>query len=472
MNEQVVIASLAVDAETRDAWISKFETDTFLIPQHRLIFASLREMHRRKLTYDPATLKILGLGDGEIRYLDMLVAARPESSANLSAHVDALFWDKCRHTASTGPVSALVEALRDPRETPERVRALANSIPSVFSSYKERTHIHDPKQLVHEQMDAIRKRRGGKGFVPFGIMGLDYYELVEGEPLKPRLIPGARRKLTTVVVGTSGSGKTTLCANMANGLRSQKRRGAFFAWEINGGTALELMASIDLGLSREVVNLGYLTQDQEDQIEAKMHEIAADVAFMSNPWQRKSGQRVTNDTNLDQLQSYIADTGAEWIIIDLWRRALRKFDPDEEESALYRQQSIAQELDIHQILVQQIRGKDLEARPDKIPTRESIKGSFSWIEVPDTILAVHRPALWNPSKIEDKMLQVFVLKQRDGKWPIGIEFEWEPEFGLLRGGKSIPYIQTDETSSTRNEVDAAFSEPKHGSKKWSRGRRV
>ena len=77
---------------------------------------------------------------------------------------------------------------------------------------------------------------------------------------------------------------------------------------------------------------------------------------------------------------------------------------------LIRQQAMLNEMGVHGILAQQQRLKDIELRPDKRPTREGIKGSGAWTEVPDNIIGVHRPALWKP--VPDNVLEVDILKQR------------------------------------------------------------
>jgi hypothetical protein len=136
----------------------------------------------------------------------------------------------------------------------------------------------------------------------------------------------------------------------------------------------------------------------------------------------------------------------------LWKRCLRQTKPEEEEDALLRQQSIAKETNVHCILVQQQRMKDVELRDDKRPTREGIKGTGAWVEVPDTILGTHRPALWK--RVDDDKFEVVVLKQRWGVWPLAIEFDWNGEYGMITNGRVVPY---DPPGTTSNEADDWFT---------------
>ncbi len=105
---------------------------------------------------------------------------------------------------------------------------------------------------------------------------------------------------------------------------------------------------------------------------------------------------------------------------------------------------MAEELQVHVIMAHQQRHKDVEQRSDKRPTREGIKGSGAWLETAHNVFAPHIPAKWK--RVPDDKFEVFILKQRDGDWPLGIEFEWEPEYGRITGGRDIPYGFGGETS--------------------------
>jgi hypothetical protein len=187
----------------------------------------------------------------------------------------------------------------------------------------------------------------------------------------------------------------------------------------------------------------------------RMGTISRRIRFLANPFRRRPGEKRSNERNLDILQGYIADSGCEVFVGDLWKRCLCSIEPDDEEEALIRQQAMVEELRVHAILIQQQRLKDIEQRPDKRPTREGIKGSSAWVEIPDTILGVHRPFLFK--RVEDNKLEVFVLKQRYGRWPLGIEFDWDPDLGIIRGGRHIEYDRPGEA----NNVDVAAGIRQH-----------
>jgi hypothetical protein len=202
-----------------------------------------------------------------------------------------------------------------------------------------------------------------------------------------------------------------------------------------------------------------------------MHAIAQWVTFIKNPFRRIRSVRKSsksNEDNLDIVQSLIGDSGCEVFIADLWARCLSSRDPSDEEEALFRQQSMLEEMGVHGILVHQQRHKDIEMRSDKRPTREGIKGSGAYVETADTMLGVHRPAQWRP-QLDDNKLEVIVLKRRYGRWPIAIEFDWCPDEAQISGGRTIDYDPVGDASASG--LDNAFIKPESHEGGYRRGRK-
>lgn len=461
VNEQIVIAAAIVDPDARRGLLHRIAADRFFAKEHVAIWQALAELERRKLSYDHATIQKLSGGSVPMEYLVGLVDARPESPPNIDFHVGALLWDNARLTAVEGPIAGLLEALRDPRSASDRVRSLARQVALAFDGYEERKYLLDGEQLVRDQIAEIRKRAEGQSLFPFGIFALDKYEKDHEEKAgHPRLVPGAAPGDITIVTGQTGAGKTTFTANLVLGLARQRKKVLYGAWEVKGGMTLEILATISLGWSRTWMLAGRradpgapLGEDgmpermDEEHIAAfaeRMNAIRPFVGFLENPFQRSLGEKKrSNAANLDLLHGYIADSAADVFVGDLWERCLVYTDPDDEKHALYRQKAMAEETNCHCILLQQQR-KDVELRADKRPTGEGIKGSGAWRDVASLVLGVHRPALWKA--IDDDVLEVDVLKQRYGRWPLAVEFDWDGERGKISGGRTVPYDMPTESS--------------------------
>ena len=112
------------------------------------------------------------------------------------------------------------------------------------------------------------------------------------------------------------------------------------------------------------------------------------------------------------------------------------------------------------VLVQQQKLKEVEQRDDKRPTRDTIKGSSAWVDVADTILGVNLPSLWKA--VPEDMLEIIVLKQRYGRWPLLMEAEWQPDGGCIMSCRSTSFRALVE----QNDLDAALG----GGKKKRNGK--
>lgn len=452
VNEQVVIASVLVDTDTRKKLI-RIPIDTFQSGIHQTLWHTLQEMDRKNLAFDLATIQSMA-PNIDIEYLNQLIEARPDVPPNLNYHVKTLHWDKARHDVATGPLASFVSSIKDPKAEPEKTKTLAKAIYSVLEGYRDETHMRDSEALIGSTMDGLQTRMKGISRFTYGIESLDNFE--DGTP---RMIPGARPKQITVLTGLSGSGKTTLVAQMVLGIARSydsiyratgiKKTVLFGAWETESEPMLELMACMALGLSRTDLVMGRITDQQFVSIQDKSRRICEYVKFMDCPFQRKRGERKrTNDMNLDLIQDCIESTGADLFVADLLQRAFVEKKPDEEETALFRMQALIKESNCHAILCHQQRGKDVEQRQDKKPTREALKGAGAWVEIADTILGTHRPALWRP--VPDTTLEIAVLKQRWGKWPISVEFDFNPEYGVVSNGRSIAYNVVEDVNAAKD----------------------
>lgn len=474
INEQVVLAAMIVDEEVRARLVKQFPPDAFYADEHRAIAAGLAELERRKLAYDPATLARIA-PEVDIRRLEHLADARPDVPKNLDFHLDTLSWDWQRAQLTKGPLSALLEAVQNPKETPERVKALCRQIGTAIDGEHGRArYLRDPKEVVREAMQSIRKRMEGEAHFPYGIPSLDFFERgaqdAKGRDIsgQRRIRPGAAPGTINMVTAVSGSGKSTFMGHLGLGLARQRRRVLYGAWEEEAPVTMEFIAVLSLGWSRSrmldgtsnrmrIDGEGFepLTHEELVTLEDRMDAIAKYVRFFDNPFQRNrrtTGRRSTNDDHLDIIQDHLEESGAEVFFADLWQRCLIDTSPDDERHALFRQLAIANEQRIHAVIAHQQRAKDIEARPDKRPTREGIIGSGAWLDICWTVMAPHLPAKWK--RVPDNTLELYILKQRSGAWPLCVEFDWDPELGSIENGRSI---SVDSKGEDNNE---AFAPPK------------
>jgi len=459
INEQVIIAAACCSKEAADALLPAYPPDFFFAKGHARMWEVLRAMHAQKLYYDPATVAQMSGGDVDVKYLEELVRERPAPPPNLRHHVGNLRWDRARVEATRGPLSALHEALKDVTSKPDRVRALSRQLADALDGYGSDGYLRSGAAIAREHAAELERRRAGEACFPYGIPGLDVY--TEGvKQGQPRMVPGAAPKKTTLFTGVSGSCKSTMAAFVALAQAGMRRRVLFGSWEEEEAISLELIACIDLGYSRADISAGRFNADDQRQILQRMEELGEFIQFFVLPFGRARGERQYNDKALDLVHQVVADARADIFIADLMRRALKETDPDDEEQALFRLQQMGKELNVHQLWLHQQRLKDVEARTDRRPTREGMKGSSAWVEVPDSIIGFHRPALWK--SVPDDRLEMIILKQRRGAWPQAIEFDWDPEYVTVENGRTIDYLRPGEES----DVDGFLASPKKGKGGW------
>lgn len=431
-NEQVIIAAAIADEKIRKDLTQRLKADLFKGDGHAPIWKTLRELERKGLEYSAAAMRQLGGEDVDEDYLDELAEAYPETPPNIRHHVDTLQWDNARMNAVDGPLKSLLLELQNPTAEPTRVHALARQLPLAFDGYGSRQFMHDPNQLVRDMMAGIKDRRDRQACYPYGLEGFDQYD--DGTW---RVIPGAAPGLVTVVTAVPGSFKSTVTAIIALEQARMKRKVLYGAWEMQSPVTLELLTIMSLGWSRYKVSVGGLNDKQLRKFEARALRISQYVKFWKLPFGREPGKRWTNDHALDDIHGYIADSGCEFAVFDLWKRCLVDTRPDQEEQALIRMQMILDETQVHGVLCQQQRHKDIELRQNKKPTREGIKGSGAWTEVADTIIGVYNPALF--MSVPADTLELILLKQRFAQWPLSVEMDLDADKAHLSNGRSVDY---------------------------------
>lgn len=460
VNEMVVIAAVIVDEGARRQYLQTIPADIMYAPGHALIWTALQAMDHKGLYYDPATLRQVGGADIDTQYVEGLIRERPVAPPNLKHHVEMLHWDAARVSTAKGAVTSFLEMLKDPKTDPAALRSAAKKIETGLAAGTNHS-LRNPRQLVEEQMRVIRSRREGVATYGFGIPGLDFYGPDDYDPEDhrcldgvPRLVPGTAPGRITVVTGVSGSGKTTATTRGALGMYCAGRRITYGAYEQGSGMTLELMAAFALGISRTALMTGQFDDQDEAEMQEEMERISEYVLFDEIPFERfATRQGNPNARAIDRIAQSIADSKCDVYIADLFKRTLRETDPDDEEHALMMMQQLAKKTGVHLILVQQQKLKDVEATKNKLPRRDSIKGSAAWVEVPDQIIGWHRPALWK--NVPDDTIYSLVLKQRDGKWPLMVEHEWDPVFGSVDGGRGVE-VQFNDADETE-QSDAFWS---------------
>lgn len=474
VNEAVLIAAVVADERARKLYLESIPGDYFTGDGHEAMWETLRDLFSRGLEYSVEAVRSLAGEKFDCNVLDEYVRARPHAPPNIKHHAELVRWHRARRDALKGPVTEFLDLFKDPSSEPARVSALAVRVKEAFSGHGDTRHLLNSKQLVEEHALELDRRMRGEALFPYGLPGLDRfgpedYEERDGQRVeldgKHRIIPGAEPGGITVVVGRSGSGKSTGLANIILSMANEGRRVMWGAWEQGHANALELAACLQLEMSRPAIRTGRFNKADRDELLAEMERIGRYVQMLRIPFNRNaSSDRKYNRDNLNILNQYVAESGCDVAVFDLFHMSLEQSDPDEVTRALYRMGDIAKENRAHVVLVHQLR-KDLEVSGDPRPTRESISGVGSWIDVADTCLAFHRPGVYGGT---DDKIEVHVLKQRDGAWPLAVEFDWDGQYGSITNGRTLVVAKPGE----RTAMDDFLGDAKPAGRKSNRRRRA
>jgi len=399
------------------------------------------------LEYTPETVRQLGLAEPTPLQEAHLIELEEtlELPANLDWHVQTLRWDATRARVMKGSLPELVADLTDPRVSVDKAVATARSVLRSLEGGSGRRFIHRPEEYAAVYKSHLSKRRTHGNFYPCGFDAVDAL-MSEG------FVPGN----TAIITGLSGSGKSTFAARLAINLAKMGRKPLVCAWEMGATSTLDLMVAMLTGISLDAIIKGTFTEDEQMRLGKASDWCVRRIRFMENAFfgqiaaSNGKKERRSNDRNLDILEGYIAESGCDEIIMDLYDRILADQSPDGVTEALYRQQNMHREYNVHGTLLVQLRLKDVEKRVDKRPTRESIKGVGTFVEVADLIFGVHRDAQFKD--VPDDTLEVICLKQRKGRSNWAVRFGWAGELCQITGGEEIPYNPGLEATTEYGEL--------------------
>lgn len=468
VNEMVVIAAAFVDATERKRLTRVLAPDFFYGRGHAQIWTVIEEMDRKNLSYDSATVAQLSNDEVDTDYLEDLIRERPAVPPNLQHHVDRLLFDRQRIELAKGPVSELLDKLHDPTTDPDEYKKTLRQIGGWFDgagSSKFLRLAEDVQVEMERELDAdIERHRTGAGIYPYGIDGLDY---VDAAKTKPRIVPGANPGGTTLLVGASGSGKTTVANQMVLSFTAQKRVVLHGGWEVHERRNLRMFAGFSLGLSRTKIWTGDLTDEEAAKVKAAARAIWNGehplLKFMVRPFDReptkhqKRERKYGNDYNLDAIHEHIEAAGADVAIFDLFHKCLVEMSPEDEKRALDRIQHIAEATKCHIVLLHHVNKQEMAKSPGNLPTRAAIKGSSAWLDAVDTALATHCSAMWK--RVPNDKLEILILKQRYaiGRDDYRIEFDYNPDSGLIANGREVD-AGFDDEESLDGSLDCALNE--------------
>lgn len=413
-NESLIIGAACADAEVRKSLVRKYAADQFLVPRHSVIWRGLRTLTDKGLDFDMETMaRLVKDAGGDAAALEYLtnLAAEAHVPGNLDFHTGVMVWDATRARILETAIPEFLQKMIDPKAERGDVLTLARGVSRALEDDGGRSAMRRPGELYRSYRAEMAARRAHRNVFPLGQEAFDK-KLSEG------FMPGR----TTVTAGLPGAGKSTVWIAIAIMLAKIGRRVLYCAWEMDPDSVLDVATSHMTGIPLIKIIQGTVTDQEADRVDRATRWLVKRIMFMENPFLRNRGKKPSNDRNLDVLEGYLAETGADVAIYDLWERMLPYRRPDDVTTALYRMQDMHKEYRAHGVIVQQLQLKDVEKRADKRPTRDAIKGTGAYVEVADLIFGIHRDAQFK--NVDDNSVETICLKQRKGEANWAIRWNW------------------------------------------------
>lgn len=442
-NERVLIgAAIASPVAERAVLVRSVASDELLLPEHAVLWRALRAMVDEGLEYHPEVMRRLVQNEGgrvEPEYLAELEATA-EVPQNLEWHLRTLRWDSTRAGLLQGVVPELIRALKDPKASPDRTASLAQALLRGLDDRGfGKEYLRKKDELAREYKAEIAARIAVGNFYPFGFPAVD-----------ARLSEGAMPQRTALIAGVSNSGKSTLALNLVASLSAmeRKRKVLVGCWEMPSKSVLDVMVAFTTRVPLEKIIQGSLTREEQVRVNRATDRICSRVTFMDNPFfaKRGKGRRRSNEENQDILEGYIAKSGCDVVVMDLWERMLVDIRPDAVVEALSRQQQMHKDYNVYGVICHQLNLKDIGQRANKRPTADVLKGSGMYFEMPDQVYAVYRESMYKA--VPDESLELICLKQRKGKAMWAVRFKWNGELALMTDGEEVSYDPGLESSSS------------------------
>lgn len=444
-NERLIIeAAIGADKKARGVLVRTVSPDEMLLPDHSLMWRALRVMVDQNLDYDPQVMRQLIKDEGGHVELEYVTGIEEGAvvPANLEYHLSRLKVDSTRARILDGAVPVLLRDLKNPKASVNDMRASAMAVLRALDGAETgRRFMHRPAEMAREYKAELAARRVAGNFYPTGFAALD-----------AKMTEGAAPQRTALIVGLSNSGKSTFTGSFAMSLAEQGRKVLYGCWEMTSKSMMDVMVAAKTRVPLEKIVQGTYDDAEAVRIERAVDYITKRIIFMDNPFfaELRRGQKRSNERSLDLLEGYVAESGCDVLVMDLWERMLTDLSPEGVTMALYAQQDMHVRYNLYGVIVHQLRLKDVEQRRDKRPTREGIKGTSAYVEVPDQVFGVHREAQFKD--VVDDSMEIINLKQRKGKAFWAVRFDWRGDLALVTGGVETPYNPGLEAGSSSGDV--------------------
>lgn len=445
-HEKIVLGTLLRNADARRKYCKILQGREIHADRHKLIFAALQALESQGLAYTPGTITTLlpqGADWGGNEYLAKLESEALPDLSNIEFHIERMRWDCARIHAIENDVPCILNDLKDPRSDSEEIIRSTQELATTLSNTRTAQYFEGGNPLANRYSASITARQITPSFRSSGYRVLDK-DLVEGF---------AAGKVS-VIAGASSNGKTSFMLNMA-ARQSRSWKVGILPWERGIQSAIDSLVSIGLHipLQKLIKFAQMLTTEEQKNIDDYVANLLNNdnISFLKQPPRSVLSGKPweVNNQLLDWVEGQFEDWKRDIVYWDLFVKKLASREPDRVSAALDRVQemSAADRLNQHTCLLHQVNLKTVESQKDQRPTRADLKGTGGWMEMPDLVLTVYRPSLYEPGTI-DNIMEISCLKQTSGPWPWKVLADWDGETVCINKMRKGTYYASETSENS------------------------
>jgi replicative DNA helicase len=434
--EQSVLGALMLEPESWDEIADVITDADFYKPSHRVIYETIRELHRKAQPTDIITISnhLLSIHKldliGGPTYLAELIEQSP-TSANIKSHAKIIKEKSLlRHIILTGQTfveKAYTQDFVDTESFLNEFEAAAFKI----AENKSTADLMDAGTLVKmslEKLEFLYANKGEHTGIASGFIELD------------KMTAGFQPKEMIVLAARPSMGKTAFSLNIAlhSALR-EKKSIAYFSVEMAKEQVMMRLLAGEAKVSLSQLRTANLDESAWPRLinaAAKLSEarIFIDDTSGISPYEVHAKAR--------RLK---AKSGLDMIMIDylqLMQLKTRVESREREVSEISKTlKAIAKDLNVPVIALAQL-NRGVEGRSDRRPMLSDLRESGSIEQDADVIGMLYREDYYERDNPEARgAAEVIIGKQRNG--PTGtVKLRWQPEYGLFsnpdNGASSAP----------------------------------
>jgi replicative DNA helicase len=409
--EQALLGGLMLDNSAWDKVADLVTEADFYRPDHRLIFAAIRELSERRQPFDAVTVaehleSRAEIADaGGLGYLGSLVKDTP-SAANCADYAK-IIRDRAllRELIETGngivgsafhtdgrPATELVD------EAERRILEIAQRGQRQGSGF---VHLRDILGQTIDRLDMLHQAGGSITGVSTGFTRFDEYTA------------GLQKGDLIVIAGRPSMGKTTLAINVAENaaLGPEKLPVAVFSMEMSVDQLAFRMISSLGRVDQSHLRNGRFGDDEWPRINGAIRQMAEARIFIDDT------PALTPTEVRSRARRLQREHGLSLVVVDylqLMRVAGNTENRATEISEISRSlKALARELRIPVIALSQL-NRSVEQRQDKKPVMSDLRESGAIEQDADMIVFIYREEVYNQNTPRKGIADITIAKQRNG----------------------------------------------------------